>query len=114
VETQNRYRLFYQLTRITRDKGSLAKDDRVDALALAVHYWTSQMDRDVERARRDHENKLKDQQVRDFIKSYRGHLPPGPNYGGRREPTSNVGLGTSGELRLTISQPGPPDMVIYG
>jgi hypothetical protein len=89
VETQNRYRLFYQLTRITRDKGSLAKDDRVDALALAVHYWTSQMDRDVERARRDHENKLKDQQVRDFIKSYRGgQLPPGPNYGGRREPTS--------------------------
>lgn len=45
-EKQNVYRLFFQLTRITRDRGALQKDDRIDALALAVHYWTKQMSRD--------------------------------------------------------------------
>jgi len=35
----HRYQLFFQLTRITRDKGALAKDDRLDALAMAVAYW---------------------------------------------------------------------------
>ena len=28
TEEQNRYRLFYQMTRVTRERGSLAKDDR--------------------------------------------------------------------------------------
>jgi len=38
------------MTRLTRDRGSLLKDDRIDALALAVHYWTAVMARDVEKA----------------------------------------------------------------
>ncbi len=33
----------YQLTRITRDRGALANDDRLDALAIAVAYFTAQM-----------------------------------------------------------------------
>lgn len=33
-----KYQLFYQLTRLTRDKGSLAHDDRLDVLAIAVNY----------------------------------------------------------------------------
>ena len=45
-----RYRLFYQMTRITKEKGALAKDDRLDALALAVHYWTERMAQDTEDA----------------------------------------------------------------
>jgi len=45
-EQASRYQLFYQLTRVTRDKGSLAKDDRLDALAIAVGYWVEVMDRD--------------------------------------------------------------------
>jgi hypothetical protein len=39
-EEVNRHGLFYQLTRITKDKGSLVDDDRIDAVALGVHYWT--------------------------------------------------------------------------
>ena len=38
VEEVNRYRLFYQLTRITKDKGSLVNDARLDAVALGVNY----------------------------------------------------------------------------
>jgi hypothetical protein len=48
-DTASRYQLFYQLTRITRDKGSLAKDDRLDALAIAVGYWADVMDKDTTR-----------------------------------------------------------------
>jgi hypothetical protein len=53
-EEVNRFRLMYQLTRLTKDKGSLAKDDRIDALALAVHYWLSVMEQDVQQAAKDH------------------------------------------------------------
>jgi hypothetical protein len=48
------YRLFYQMTRITKERGSLAKDDRIDALALAVHYWTERLAQDVQDAARRH------------------------------------------------------------
>lgn len=36
LETQQHYSLFYQLTRITRDRGALAHDDRLDCLAMGV------------------------------------------------------------------------------
>jgi hypothetical protein len=87
-DTQARYRLFYQLTRLTREKGSLAKDDRVDALALAVHYWTQQMDRDVEAAQRIHRSKMLDAELRQYAKNTLGRTPSTPNYGGRRDPRS--------------------------
>ena len=37
------YQLFYQLTRVTRERGALAHDDRLDALAIAVAYWVERM-----------------------------------------------------------------------
>ena len=49
-----KYQLFYQMTRLTRDRGSLAHDDRLDVLAIAVNYWTEQMSRDVDEAMEDH------------------------------------------------------------
>jgi hypothetical protein len=42
-EQQLKYRLFYQLTRLTKEKGALAHDDRVEAVAGAVGYWVEQM-----------------------------------------------------------------------
>lgn len=42
------YSLFYQMTRLTRDRGSIIHDDRLDALSIAVAYWTEQMDADAE------------------------------------------------------------------
>ena len=43
TEDQYKYRLFYQLTRITAERGSLPHDDRLDALAAAVAYWVDHM-----------------------------------------------------------------------
>ena len=53
---RGRYQLTHQLTRITRDKGSLTHDDRLDALSMAVGHWTSLLaqnaeDRILERSR---------------------------------------------------------------
>jgi hypothetical protein len=42
------YSLFYQMTRLTRDRGAIIHDDRLEALAMAVNYWTEQMDADSE------------------------------------------------------------------
>lgn len=66
-EHQNRYRLFYQMTRITRDRGSLIKDDRLDALSLAVHYWTDAMARDTAKAAEQGRAEALDRELRNFM-----------------------------------------------
>jgi hypothetical protein len=42
-ETRSQYQLFFQLTRITKEKNSIRHDDRLDALAMAVQYFTESM-----------------------------------------------------------------------
>ena len=53
-EELQRHRLFHQYTRITKDRGCLVMDDRVDVLAMAVAYWTERLghDEDLEIASR--------------------------------------------------------------
>jgi hypothetical protein len=48
TEKQLAYMLFYQLTRITRDRQSLRHDDRIDALSMAVGYWAQAVAVDVD------------------------------------------------------------------
>lgn len=64
-----KYGLFYQLTRLTKDRQSLAKDDRLDALALAVAYWVTAMSRDQDKA----VESLKDRQVKETLKDFVRH-----------------------------------------
>lgn len=66
AETAHRYQLFYQLTRITRDRGSLAHDDRLDALAMAVAYWTESMAKDQNKAVASARQKLQDKELKKF------------------------------------------------
>jgi hypothetical protein len=56
-EKAQRYMLTYQMTRITKDRGALAHDDRLDVLAMACQYWVEQMaaDADIEMAVRRQE-----------------------------------------------------------
>lgn len=46
LEKRASYSLFYQLSRITRDKDSLRHDDRLDALAGSVRYWVDALAQD--------------------------------------------------------------------
>jgi len=74
-EKQNRYRLFFQLTRVTRDRGALVKDDRLDAVAMAVHYWTSAMARDVEKAAEQTRAEALDRELENFMRHVVGGAP---------------------------------------
>ena len=62
-----RYQLFYQMSRITRDKGSLAHDDRLDVLAMACEYWNTQIARDADRAMDDRKDELFRQELDKFM-----------------------------------------------
>jgi hypothetical protein len=44
------YQLFYQLTRLTKERGAIKHDDRLDALSIAVSYWIDSMARDVDKS----------------------------------------------------------------
>ena len=47
LKTEDRqYCLFFQMTRLSADRGCLRHDDRLDALAMAVGYWTDTMAQD--------------------------------------------------------------------
>lgn len=65
-DVSHRYQLFYQLSRITKERGSLSKDDRADVLAMAVAYWWELMDKDQKKAEQEHRANLMDQELRQF------------------------------------------------
>ena len=69
---ETKYKLFYQLTRITRDRGALAHDDRLEALSMAVAYWTQQMAKDTELVEREHREQLLDAELERFIENALG------------------------------------------
>lgn len=80
VERQKDYLLMHQLTRITRDRGALAQDDRLDALSMAVAYWTEHMARDADKAEEQLIAKKRDTEFRKFAASFRGKGAPGPRW----------------------------------
>ena len=60
------YSLMYQLTRITKEKGALSHDDRLDALEMAVAYWKSQMEVDEDKAAEQH----RQDELEEFLKRW--------------------------------------------
>lgn len=70
-----KYSLFYQMTRITRDRGALVHDDRLDALAIAVAYWTESMGRDNNKAAQDVRAVAMDKELKGFMRSALGGKP---------------------------------------
>jgi len=70
IEQQTRYMLMYQLSRITRDKGSLVHDDRLDALSIAVGYWVQQMAADVNQSMIDRQQELLNEELDSFVNSF--------------------------------------------
>lgn len=59
--------LFYQLTRVTYDKGSLRHDDRLDALAMAVGYWVEQMGADQAAHEEAHRTELLEKELEGYL-----------------------------------------------
>lgn len=61
------YSLFYQMTRITKERGALKHDDRVDVLAMAVNYFLESMGRDESKALKTHEENMLDKELVTFM-----------------------------------------------
>jgi hypothetical protein len=49
MDKRSTYQFLHQFARITRDKGALLHDDRLDAVASAVRYWVSRISQNVDK-----------------------------------------------------------------
>jgi hypothetical protein len=70
-----KYSLFYQMTRITKDRGALIHDDRLDALAMAVGYWVEHMAKDQDKAVSSIKQENLDKELRKFMGNALGSTP---------------------------------------
>ncbi len=66
------FSLFYQYTRLTKDRGCLPHEDRLDAVAGAVQYWVESMARDTELAHKDHKQSLLLADLKKFSQNIKG------------------------------------------
>jgi len=67
LEDDPNKQLFYQLSRVTKERGSLRHDDRLDALSGAIGYWTDQLARSTEQAVAGNREKLQQQELKRFM-----------------------------------------------
>lgn len=74
------YSLFYQMTRLTKERGSLAYDDRIDALAYAVDYWMDHMAKDQDEAIAEFEDGKIDRALQDFAEHVFNTKPQSLNW----------------------------------
>lgn len=74
--------LLYQMTHLTRDRGSLRQDDRVDALAHGVRFFRDLMAQDAQVAEDRHLQELRDKQIEDFRQQWFNRSPTPDTYGG--------------------------------
>lgn len=65
-----KYMLTYQMTRITKVRGALAHDDRLDVLAMAVQYWVDQMAADADKEMVTRREELLDSELDKFMDSF--------------------------------------------
>jgi hypothetical protein len=79
------FSLLYQLTHITRDRGSLRHDDRLDALSGAVAHYMRSMGQDVDEAARGVLRQRMDDEIDDFMEFMEGGAIMGRSRGRMRD-----------------------------
>ena len=72
LESQLKYQLIYQMSRLTNQRGAITQDDRLDALSMAVAYWAEQMAQDADKRMNERKVDLLDEELRRFEESYKG------------------------------------------
>lgn len=81
AQTENlHYQLFHQLTRMTRDRGAVKHDDRLEPLAMAVAYWAEALERDTSSEEDRHREELQDQDYLEFIQAVTGRAAEAANF----------------------------------
>jgi len=74
-DSQLKYQLIYQLSRLTRQRGAITHDDRLDALSMAVAYWTEQMAQDVDKRIVDRKEDLLKEELERFLGNFNTNNP---------------------------------------
>jgi hypothetical protein len=74
------YSFVHQYTRISRDKGALQNDDRIEAVSMACSYFAERMARDTDAAHKAHQQALKEQALRRFQEAVSGSKGKGLRY----------------------------------
>jgi hypothetical protein len=74
------FSLIWQLSRISRAKGSLAHDDRLDALSMAVGFWADKMAQDADRKMAMHKEQMLDLELERFMEHAVGRKPKGDTW----------------------------------
>ena len=62
----------YQLSHMTRDRGALRHDDRVEVLAETVGHFVEMVNKDAESAEEDHRTKEQERELRIFMDTVKG------------------------------------------
>ena len=76
VQEENpKYSFIQQFTRMSRDRGALPHEDRLEAVAGACQFWIDRMDLDQDRALETHKEDLRDQELRDYADHILGGAP---------------------------------------
>lgn len=68
IEDRSVYSFFYQMTRLTKERGALKHDDKIDVVSLGVAYWLESLARDMTKAEDDYKEKLLDEELKVFMK----------------------------------------------
>ena len=68
-----KYSGFYQLTRITKERGALAHDDRLDALAIGVQFFTEALEKDSEVGASEMLEEFLQQHMEDALVGFEDH-----------------------------------------
>lgn len=71
-ESQLKYQLMYQMSRITKDRGAITHDDRLDALSIGVGYWVEQMSQDINTKIKERKQNLINEELIRFTDAYYG------------------------------------------
>lgn len=71
-----RYSLIHQFTRISRIKGALPNEDRLEALSMACSYFTDKMARDQKKVLDQHRAALMDKELRKYMNHLMGRQQP--------------------------------------
>lgn len=62
-----KYSCFYQMARLTRERGALAHDDRLDALAMACSFFLEEMEQDAEKGKSEALTEFLEAQMEDAL-----------------------------------------------
>ena len=100
IKTEDRdYSFAYQLTHVTRDRGSLVHDDRLDAVAGAVGYYQRAMMMDTDQAAKAMRDQEILDEIEDFIEGFSQPTYRGIRINGQRSAVWSSDRGWSGDSR---------------